>query len=83
MTAELLEQLETMIKRFRITPAQAAELKAEAEEITVTWQRVTDRAPSVLVTVPVGEDNWAMPVPHRPGWLIDVIKTNAPAWWLK
>lgn len=83
MTAELLEELETTIKRFRVTPDQAAELNADAEEITVTWQRLTDRAPSVLVTVPAGEEGWAMPVPHRPGWLLDILTKNAPAWWLK
>ncbi|MER5697879.1 hypothetical protein ACWDBO_37295 [Streptomyces mirabilis] len=83
MTAELLEELETTIKRFRVTPDQAAELNAEAEEITVTWQRITSRPPSLLVTAPAGEDCWAMPIPHRPDWLMKLILKNAPAWWLK
>ncbi|PWI16037.1 hypothetical protein DI272_19085 [Streptomyces sp. Act143] len=83
MTCELLEALETSIKRYRVTPEQAAELNVEAETVTVTWQKLTSRAASVLVTVPAGEDGWAMPTPHRPGWLLTLITKDAPAWWLK
>ncbi|MXM66763.1 hypothetical protein GR925_25860 [Streptomyces sp. HUCO-GS316] len=89
VTVEELAEMETVSKRFRISSDQAAELRGDqhqdqaGEELTVTWQRVTDRAPSVLVTVPVGEDAWALPVPHRPGWLVDLITAKAPGWWLK
>lgn len=92
---ELLTQLETVSKRFRITTDQAAELRARenvvpdplgdelGEEVTVTWQRATDRVPTVLITVPAGADRWAVPVPHRPDWLLTLIGANAPEWWLK
>jgi hypothetical protein len=85
MTTELLDELETTIKRFRVAPDQAAELQpdSKAEEVTVCWQRATGRAPTVQVTVPVGEERWAVPVPHRPDWLTDLIVKNAPDWWLK
>ncbi|MEU7323345.1 hypothetical protein ABZ682_22760 [Streptomyces griseoviridis] len=85
MTLELLAQMETVAKRFRVSPDQLAELGADAsaEEVTITWQRVTDRLPSVLVTAPAGEEGWAVPIPHRPGWLMDRIVKEAPTWWLK
>ena len=96
MTTELLEALETVIKRFRVTPSQAADLTPAEEddrpgkepetnnnEVIVTWQRVTARQPMLLVTVPLGEDGWAMPTPYRPDWLVDLIVKNAPEWWLK
>lgn len=96
VTCELLAEMETVSKTFRVTTDQAAELRAPehvvpdagatedtGEEVTVTWQRVTDRVPSVLVTVPAGEDRWAVPIPHRPGWLTELITTKAPGWWLK
>ncbi|MYR58324.1 hypothetical protein GTY54_19495 [Streptomyces sp. SID625] len=85
MTTELLETMETVSKRFSVSPNQAAELHADraADVVSVTWQQVTDRAPSVLVTVPSGADGWALPIPHRPDWLMDLIVKNAPDWWLK
>ncbi|MDQ1018826.1 hypothetical protein [Streptomyces afghaniensis] len=84
MTVELLETMETVSKRYAVSPDQAAELEVDqaAEELTVIWQRVTNRASSVLVTAPAGVDGWAMPVPHRPGWLTDLIVKDAPTWWL-
>lgn len=85
MTLELLETLETISKRYSVTPDQIAELEADqnAEEITITWQHVTGRPPSVLVTAPAGEEGWAVPIPHRPAWLMNRIVKDAPAWWLK
>ncbi|MFI2434719.1 hypothetical protein [Streptomyces sp. NPDC018693] len=85
MTVELLETMETISKRYSVAPDQAAELDADQkpEEITITWQHVTDRTPSVIVTAPAGEEGWAVPIPHRPGWLMDRIVKDAPAWWLK
>lgn len=96
VTCELVGELETVAKRFRITTDQAAELRKPdgiapdpgateetGEEVTVTWQRATHRVPTVLITVPAGEDRWAIPVPHRPGWLLELIGKNAPEWWLK
>ncbi|MCX4609474.1 hypothetical protein [Streptomyces mirabilis] len=85
IAAELLEEMETVSKRFRLSTDQLAELEADpkAEEITVTWQRITGRPPSLLVTAPAGEDCWAVPIPHRPDWLMKLILKNAPAWWLK
>ena len=95
VTSELLAELETVIKRFRITTDQAAELRAAenvaadplgedlGEEVTITWQRATDRVPTVLVTIPAGVDRWAVPVPYRPDWLLTLITKNAPEWWLK
>ena len=96
VTSELLAELETVAKCFRITTDQAAELRKPdgiardvsateetGEEVTVTWQRASNRVPSVLVTVPAGEDRWAIPVPHRPDWLIEIITKQAPEWWLK
>lgn len=45
IAAELLEEMETVSKRFRLSTDQLAELEADskAEEITVTWQRITGR----------------------------------------
>ncbi|KQW13572.1 hypothetical protein [Streptomyces sp. Root369] len=85
MTVEQLAQMETVAKRFRVSPDKLAELGVDqsAEEITITWQQVTDRPSSVLVTAPAGEEGWAVPIPHRPGWLMDVILKQAPGWWLK
>ncbi|MFF0092757.1 hypothetical protein ACFYSF_22730 [Streptomyces canus] len=85
MTVELLETMETISKRYSVAPEEAAELEADpkAEELTITWQRVGDRPPSVLVTAPAGEECWAVPIPHRPPWLMDRIVKDAPAWWLK
>ncbi|MFF0171158.1 hypothetical protein [Streptomyces prasinus] len=85
MIIELLEELETVIKRFKIAPDQAADLETapEAEEVTITWQKVTDQPPTVLVTAPTGKDCWAMPIPHRPDWLLSLIMKKAPKWWLK
>ncbi|WP_328434531.1 hypothetical protein [Streptomyces sp. NBC_00425] len=86
---ELIGELDTTAKRFRITTSQATELQTALgvdladEEVTVTWQRVSDRVPSVLVTVPTGEDCWALPVPQRPEWLTELLVKQAPAWWLK
>ncbi|MFJ5037997.1 hypothetical protein [Streptomyces parvulus] len=83
--AEPLDEMETVTKRFEVTSDQLADLEvtAAAEILTITWQRVTDRAPSLLVTVPYGDDAWALPVPHRPEWLMTLIVKNAPAWWIK
>ncbi|MFI9418019.1 hypothetical protein [Streptomyces werraensis] len=83
VTIELLEEMWTASKRFRIAPDQAAELKADAEEVTVTWQLSSGHAPTVLVTAPAGTDGWAIPVPHRPSWLLTLIVNNAPSWWLQ
>lgn len=85
ITAEPLEELETVIKRFRVSTDQAAELQTDqaADEVTITWQRITGRPPTLLVTAPIGGDCWAVPIPHRPPWLTDLIMKNAPTWWMK
>lgn len=86
VNAELLAELETISRRFRISSDQAADLKPDSpddEEVTVTWQRSTGRVPSVLVTIPSGPDSWAVPVPHRPDWLTALIVNKAPEWWVK
>lgn len=89
VTAELLAEVETASRRFRVTSDQAADLHpdtptpSEGEEVTITWQRSTGRVPTVLVTVPTGPDLWAVPVPHRPDWLVALMTSKAPEWWLK
>ncbi|MFM9590763.1 hypothetical protein ACKI16_29675 [Streptomyces scabiei] len=87
ITTELLTELETASRHYKVTSDQAADLfpegtPPEAEEVTITWQRCTGRVPSVLVTVPTGPDRWAVPVPHRPDWLAALITKAAPGWWL-
>ncbi|WP_030672309.1 hypothetical protein [Streptomyces sp. NRRL B-1347] len=85
ITTELIDELRHEIKRFRITPERLAELDCNGpdNELTITWQVSTGRPPTVLVTTPADPDSWALPVPHRPPWLLDLITQHAPSWWLK
>ena len=83
VTIELLEEMWTASKRFRVAPDQAADLEAAADEITVTWQLASGYQPSVLVTAPAGREGWAVPIPHRPAWLVTLLVNNAPEWWLQ
>ncbi|MDX3411635.1 hypothetical protein PV708_36310, partial [Streptomyces sp. ME02-6977A] len=85
MTIELLETMESISKRYSVAPDQAADLGQEpaVDQVTITWQQVSGRAASVLVTVPAGPEGWAIPVPHRPDWLTGLIVKDAPSWWLK
>ncbi|MFD9903881.1 hypothetical protein [Streptomyces sp. NPDC059063] len=83
MTTELLDELKHEIKRFRIAPECLADLEGahQGDELTITWQASTGRPPTVLVTTPAEPDSWALPLPYRPPWLLDLITRHAPAWW--
>ncbi|MFJ6561978.1 hypothetical protein ACIQMV_19380 [Streptomyces sp. NPDC091412] len=83
LTVERITEVKTVSRSFRLSPKTGEDTDLPAEEIVISWQQVDERPPQVVVTAPTGPEGWHMPVPQRPGWLITLITTQAPDWWMQ
>ncbi|MFB7574652.1 hypothetical protein [Streptomyces sp. NPDC056165] len=83
LTVERISEVKTVSRSFRLSPktSEDTDLPVPAEGIVIT--RVDEQPPQVIVTAPTGPEGWHMPVPQRPGWLITLITTQAPDWWMQ
>ncbi|MFJ3249145.1 hypothetical protein [Streptomyces sp. NPDC086782] len=83
LTVERITEVKTVSRGFRLIPKDSGDTEIPSGEIVITWQQADERPPQVLVTVPTGPEGWHMPVQQRPGWLINLITTQAPDWWMQ
>lgn len=84
VTIEQVAALRTASRSYRLTPSDSKareEMEIPAEEIVITWQKLDENPPTVTVTAATGPDGWHLPLPQRPDWLVNLIRSGAPEWW--
>ncbi|MFF9180861.1 hypothetical protein [Streptomyces misionensis] len=86
LTIERIADLKTSSRSYRLTASDQKimdDLGIQAEQVVITWQQLDEHLPTVTVTAPTGPDGWHLPIPHRPDWLANLIRDEAPDWWPK